>query len=772
MKAIDRETIQRIIDTADIVEVVSDFVHLRRRGANFIGLCPFHNERTPSFSVSRAKGICKCFSCGKGGSPVNFIMEHEQLSYWDALRYLARKYNIEIQEHEVTEAERQAISERQALFDVNDFALKHFHDNLLSTPDGTEIGLAYFRQRGISDAMVEKFQLGYSLDKRYDFLEAARSAGYSDDAMVKTGLCVRTEHGELYDRFKGRVMYPVFSISGKVVAFGGRTLRIDKSMAKYVNSPESVIYKKNRELYGMFQAKQAIVRKDKCILVEGYMDVISMHQQGVENVVASSGTSLTQGQIRLIHRFTENVTVIYDSDAAGIKASLRGIDLLLAEGLNIKVLLLPEGDDPDSFAQSHTAEQVDEYLAEHETDFIRFKTDVLLRDATNDPLKRSEVVASILESIASIPEEIKRNIYIQECALKFSIDEKVLLRQVNLFVVKLAEQNARNSARQRSADSLENTTPQPPATDTQQTAAAHTPVASAENYSETTPAPTAPTENPATPVEAPLEMEAGMQTAIMQSADPCAITLEPQERALLRLALKFGMLELGDDYGLNDDGTHIRVIDFIREDLEGDNLTFRNPLYEKIYREALHERDTDWQTAYAAHLASAQQRLEAREAEGIEEIRRTAANTQEIAIAELKLKETAEAAFKDDIRDFTLSYFERIFLSHPDNDMRRICSDLLVDKHQLSKIYTRQGTHIETEEERIDELVNRALLALKYDLARCHFREISAQISALQATPGYDFNEILSLMTRQKRWSDFCQRLAATIGERVYEPLR
>lgn len=761
MKTIDRETVQRIIDTADIVEVVSDFVNLRRRGANYIGLCPFHNERTPSFSVSRAKGICKCFSCGKGGSPVNFIMEHEQLSYWDALRYLARKYNIEIQEHEVTDAERQAMTERQSLLEVNEFAMKHFERNMLDTADGREIGLAYFRERGINEAMIKRFHLGYSLDRRDDLVAAARKDGYNDEALVKTGLCVRNDRGEIYDRFKARVMYPVFSISGKVVAFGGRTLRSDKAVAKYVNSPESIIYKKSRELYGLYQAKQAIVRKDKCILVEGYMDVISMHQQGIENVVASSGTSLTQGQIRLIHRFTDNVTVIYDSDAAGIKASLRGIDLLLAEGLNIKVLLLPDGDDPDSFAQSHSAQEVEDYLAANEVDFIRFKTDVLLRDAASDPLKRSEVVGSILLSIAHIPEEIKRNVYIQECSMRFGIDERMLLRQVNLFVTKVAEQNAKLSARQAAVDSVADLSAneaEAPAQAADSVATAGAPDVASQ---------TGDASAPLTP-----DIDTTLQAAVNRGADPYADALEPLERALLRLVLKYGMLDLGEEFGLYDDGGHVKVIDYIRDDLEVDNITFRTHLYDRIFREALNIRDTTWDTDFARHLDAAKARLEDLERDGREEIKRTATTLAEINVAEQRLAESCRQAYSDDLLEFTKHYFEKIFISHPDDEVRRGASDLVVERHQLSKIYYRQGTKIETEIDRLDDLVPRALVALKYYMGRCRFHELTQRIREVQSHPGYDMAQIFALMEQQKKWHDFCTHLATQIGERVYEPLR
>lgn len=771
MKTIDRETVQRIIDTADIVEVVSDFVHLRRRGANFIGLCPFHNERTPSFSVSRAKGICKCFSCGKGGSPVNFIMEHEQLSYWDALRYLAKKYHIEIQEHEVTDAERRAMSERQALLEVNDFAMAHFEKNMMETADGREIGLAYFRERGINEAMVKRFHLGYSLDKRADLLEAARKNGYSDEALVKTGLCVRSDRGDMYDRFKARVMYPVFSISGKVVAFGGRTLRSDKAMAKYVNSPESVIYKKSRELYGLYQAKQAIVRKDKCILVEGYMDVISMHQQGVENVVASSGTSLTQGQIRLIHRFTENVTVIYDSDPAGIKASLRGIDLLLAEGLNIKVMLLPDGDDPDSFAQSHTASEVEEYLAANEVDFIRFKTDVLMRDAASDPLKRSEVVSSILQSIANIPEEIKRNVYIQECSMRFGIDERLLMRQVNVFATQLAEQAAKQAARQKAADSIGAPDAGTPANVQPQQQA---PEVAGEAASDVSPGAISqsPQSSEVPEGEPAMQIDTSLQAAVNRGADPYAQALEPQERALMRLALKYGMLDLGEEFGVYDDGARVKVIDYIREDLEVDGIRFHNRLFDKIFNEALEIRERNWDNDVAHHSELATQRMQELEAAGLEEIKRTAGTMEEINKAESKLRENCLAAYNSDMEEYCQLYFEKFFISHPDDDVRRAASDLVMERHQLSKIYFRQGTKIETETDRLDDLVPRALVALKYYMGRCHFQELTKEISRIQSVPGYDIAEIFALMEQQKKWHDFCTQLATQIGERVYEPLR
>jgi len=428
---IDQPTIDRITEAAHIQDVVSDYVTLKKRGVNLLGLCPFHNEKTPSFMVSPAKGIFKCFGCGKGGNSVHFIMGHEQISYYEALKFLAKKYHIEVQERELSPQEMAVRNDRESMFLVNEFAQKHFSHTLHNHIDGKSIGLSYFRERGFRDDIVQKFQLGYSLDQRDAFTQSAIKAGYNKEYLVKTGLTFEGENNYVADRFRGRVMFPVHSLSGKVVAFGGRILKKDDKMAKYVNSPESEIYHKSNELYGIFFAKQAIVKQDRCFLVEGYTDVISMHQSGIENVVASSGTSLTPGQIRLIHRFTENVTVIYDGDAAGIKASIRGIDLLLEEGLNIKVLLLPDGDDPDSFARKHNASDFIEYVDKQSSDFIRFKTNLLLKDAGNDPIKRAGLVIDIVRSIAIIPNNIIRGEYVKECSTLLNVDEAMLYHQIN-----------------------------------------------------------------------------------------------------------------------------------------------------------------------------------------------------------------------------------------------------------------------------------------------------------------------------------------------------
>ena len=429
---IDRITTDKIKEAAQIVDVVSDFVTLKKSGANYKGLCPFHDDRTPSFMVSPAKNYCKCFACGKGGNPIGFIMEHEQLSYPDALRYLAKKYGIQVEEKELTAEERAAQTERESMFILNEWALKWFKDQMHNTMDGRAIGLAYFRERGFRDDIIEKFQLGFCPKGRDTMSRAALKEGYREQYLVGTGLSIKREDGTVVDRFWGRVMFPWYTIGGKVAGFGGRVLdAATKGVAvKYQNSPESSIYSKRRELYGLYQAKQAIVKMDQVYMVEGYTDVISMHQCGIENVVANSGTALTKEQIHLLHRFTNNITLLYDGDDAGIHAAQRGTDMLLAAGMNVKILLLPDGDDPDSFARKHNAEDFRRYVEEHQVDFLRFKTNLALTEAQNDPRKLSALVAEIVTSISFIPDEITRSLYIRETAQTMRMDEKMIIRAV------------------------------------------------------------------------------------------------------------------------------------------------------------------------------------------------------------------------------------------------------------------------------------------------------------------------------------------------------
>lgn len=729
MKKIDRETVQRILDAADIVEVVSDFVHLKRRGSSYLGLCPFHNERTPSFSVSKSKNICKCFSCGKGGSPVNFIMEHEQMSYYEALRYLARKYNIEIKEHEMSDKEREEESERESMLAVNDFALKHFEKNLQETDDGRDIGLSYFLDRGINEASIKKFRLGYSLEKSNDLLNAAKSRGYNEKYLIETGLCIKTDQGRVYDRFKGRVMFPVFSISGKVIAFGGRTLK--KDVAKYVNSPESLIYKKSYQLYGLYQAKQAIVKHDKCILVEGYMDVISMHQSGIENVVASSGTSLTDGQIRLIHRFTDNVTVIYDGDAAGIKASLRGIDMLLAEGLDIKVLLLPDGDDPDSFAQKHTSSELEEYIAANETDFLQFKTSILLNGVKNDPIAKSRVINDIVRSIAVIPNPITRNVYITECSRMLEIDDRIVALQVNkLFMERVGKDNLKK----------------------QQEAAAET-ISDIVNV-----------EEPAKPVEAAAEVK--QQPS---AVDSNSSFLRAYEQGILRYVLRYGMLELCEDYDDIGNPISVKVIDYVNEELKNDDLKFSNPDIEKTFEEAIKCSSMTWEEDNQSNNETLLKERERYIAAGEEEIRTTVTDLNSIAVREKELVERADQLYFKGQREYGMMYIEKILCSHPDDSIRNLTLELVSDKHTLSKVHTKYAK-IETDEDRLPELVPRSIYEFKDAILECRIRKLHDDIKAAYSTPSPDKEVIRELMERHVQLQRLRGEFAKFLGERIINP--
>ena len=575
---IDQATIDRILDTAQIVDVVSEFVTLRRRGVNYIGLCPFHNEKTPSFSVSPSKGVCKCFSCGKGGNVVHFIMEHEQLSYYEALKWLAKKYNIEIKEKEMTQEEKQVQNLRESLFVVNQFAMEYFQEILEKNPDGQSIGMTYFRQRGFRDDIIKKFQLGYCTDQRDAFAQTALQKGYKAEFLEKTGLCYRKEDGSLRDRFWGRVIFPIHSISGKVVAFGGRVLssQTKNVQMKYVNSPESEIYHKSKELYGIYFAKQAIVRQDRCFLVEGYTDVISMHQSGVENVVASSGTALTPEQIRLIHRFTNNITVLYDGDMAGSKASLRGIDMLLEEGMNVKICLLPDGDDPDSFARKHNATDFQAFINNHEVDFIRFKTNLLLEEAGKDPIKRASLISSIVKSIAVIPEEIVRSVYIRECSRLLDMSEKVLTEATSQMV----RQNIENREKEQERKKIREERQQAIATnnvpgnqpDTQIPEQASTPI-------QEIPAPVIPDS-----YQSFIPVEGNENKVFFQ-----------REKSLIKMIIRYG--EKVMCYVENEEQEQVpyKVIEFIAASLKEDDLQFHSPLHRKILNEAVaHEKDAQF----------------------------------------------------------------------------------------------------------------------------------------------------------------------------------
>ena len=448
---ISKETIDKIFETAQIEEVVGDFVNLKKRGSNYAGLSPFTNEKTPSFYVSPAKGIYKCFSTGKGGNSVSFIMEHEHSTYPEALRYLAKKYNIEIDDDAPSVEQLIANNERESILLITGYAQKTFTEDLFNTDEGKSIGLSYFKERGFTEETIKKFQLGYCIDERFHFTNTAISKGYQQEYLVKSGMTIQSENGKAFDRFFGRVMFPIQSLSGRVIAFGGRTLKNDKKVAKYINSPETLIYHKSDVLYGIFYAKKTIISEDNCYLVEGYTDVISMHQTGIENVVASSGTSLTVEQIRLIKRYTHNITILYDGDSAGIKASFRGIDLILEEGCNVKVLLFPDGEDPDSYSRKHSATEVKDFIKSNSNDFIVFKTKILLADTANDPIKKAELIKDIIHSIALIPDAIIRSVYVKECSNLLDIQEQSLITELN----KLWRQKLEKKANERKGENEE-----------------------------------------------------------------------------------------------------------------------------------------------------------------------------------------------------------------------------------------------------------------------------------------------------------------------------
>ncbi len=723
---IDNATVQRILDAADIVEVVSDYVRLKRRGSGYIGLCPFHSDRNPSFSVNKAKGFCKCFSCGKGGTPVGFIMEIEQMTYPEALRTLARKYNIEIEERELTQEEQDAENARQSLLAVNEFALQRFEHNLTDTQEGKNIGYSYFRERGIDDRMIKRFRLGYSLERRDALYSDAIEAGFKEKFLEESGLVIKSERGDWRDRFRARVIYPIFTISGKVVGFGGRTLRKDKDVAKYVNSPESVVYRKSYELYGLYQAKPAIVKQDKCILVEGYMDVISMHQAGVENVVASSGTALTDGQIRLIRRFTENVTVIYDSDAAGIKASLRGIDMLLAEGMKIKVLLLPDGDDPDSFAQSHSSSQVEEYIRDNETDFIAFKTKILLDGVENDPIKRSNVITDIVRTISVIPDQIMRTVYIAECSRTLGIDEKVLALQVTKFIAEKAEKDYNDGVRRKNYEDAHADQAQQSVADNSRPS--ETPQNTGTNY------------------------------------------LTPYEKELLRYVVRYGMLYLGDMTNeTGDEEIQFNVLDFVRNSMADDGIEFTTLDLKRTYEIAQEYVSLHWihdKTRFEEKLkAEEQEKMNA----GIAKIKAEAIDLSDIHRLELELKQRVEKELNDMRNNFESMYMVKALASSPDDTVRRIASDLADEKHRLSKIHTKFSS-VETERDRLKDLVPMAYYNLQEAIIELRIRELRRQIQTECAVTPRNDAKVLELMAKQAEYNEMKKELARYLGERLIAP--
>ena len=746
---IDHNTVQQILDTADIVDVVSDFVALKKRGANWIGLCPFHNDRRPSFYVSRAKGICKCFACGEGGSAVNFIMKHEQLSYPEALRYLARKYHIEIQEKELTDEEKQAQTEREAMLMLNEWACSYFEKQLHETQAGQDIGLSYFKERGFNDATIKEFRLGYSSEGYDDLYKAATAQGFNPRLLFDVGLCIPDDRSGGHDRFRGRVMFPIMNIAGKVIGFGGRTLKKDKNIAKYVNSPESAIYKKGDIIYGLYQAKREISKTDKCFIVEGYADVISMHQAGFKNVIASSGTALTQGHIYAIRRFTNNVTEMFDGDAAGVKAAIRGVDMLLKDGMNIKVLPLPPEDDPDSFVRAHSFAEVEDYIEKNEEDFINFKSSVVLKDAKNDPIKRTAAITDVVKSIALIPDEIARMVYAKECSNLFGMDEQTILRQIKQYRGKYLEQwrkeRQQQEAREQRLAAQSKNSPSP-----------------APDFDEVPPAPL-PDDLAPESEQAPTPREGNHTSTAMGRVDV-------QEREIIRLIVNYGMCYLCDtEY---DDGTvrPTTVLEQINNEIHLDYMGFSVPLYKRIYETAL-----QYIEPYYADLASFKTQLEERTRQFIademtkqDEVDPDALDSVALINAqerkEKAIQAKANVIAKNELLEFNCGYLVKILCSLDDDEVRQLACDLASDNMpQLSKIHTKFTVIVE-ERDKLQKLVPERIDNWKNALLELQINDLKSRIAT---APPEELPKLMELLQELYKKRHI---LAAYIGDRVVNP--
>jgi len=748
---IDHNTVQQILDAADIVDVVSDFVSLKKRGANWIGLCPFHNDRRPSFYVSRAKGICKCFACGEGGSAVNFIMKHEQLSYPEALRYLARKYHIEIQEKELTDEEKQAQSEREAMLMLNEWACAYFEKQLHETQAGQEIGLAYFKERGFNDATIKEFRLGYSSEGYDDLYKAAIAQGFNPKLLFDVGLCLPDDHGG-HDRFRGRVMFPIMNIAGKVIAFGGRTLRKDKEVAKYVNSPESSIYSKRNVIYGLHQAKREISKEDKCFIVEGYADVISMHQAGFKNVIASSGTALTEGHIHAIRRFTSNVTEMFDGDAAGIKAAIRGVDMLLKEGLNIKVLPLPPEDDPDTFVRAHSHTEVEDYIKQNECDFINFKSGIVLNDAQNDPIKRSAAITDVVKSIALIPDEIARMVYAKECSNLFGFDEQTILRQIKQHRNKYIEQWHKERQQQQAREQRQ----------AAQQAGGKSPAQQPEPQYDTPTLPPTPDDF----VESDSTHGNGADNRDIAAHNGVDI----QEREVIRLIVNYGMCYLTDTQYDDETVRPTTVLEYINNELLMDQMDFSNRLYKRTFEIAKRFIDP-----YYRDLASFNSQLEKDTREFIsQEMVQTddqeplELDSHSLIVAqenkEKSIQAKANATAMKKLMDFSSSYLMKLLCSIDDDQVRQLACELATDNlPQLSKIHTKYTVIVE-ERDRLLSIVPERLYNWKNALLIIKINEVKAQIASAAA------DQLPQLLEHLQELYSVRHQLAAIIGDRVVNP--
>ncbi|MDE5790066.1 MAG: DNA primase [Muribaculaceae bacterium] len=715
MPLIDKETVQRITDAADIVEVVGDYVHLVRRGANYMGLCPFHNERTPSFSVNKRKNFCYCFSCKQGGSPVNFIMKKEGLSYHEALLHLARKYGIEVKERELTDEERRQQSEREAMFVANEWAMLKMKENLFDTEEGRNIGLSYFfGQRGITQEACEAFRLGYAIDNGGALTNEAKKVGLDLAVLKKVGLVGESQEGRLYDKYRGRVIFPILNTAGKVIGFGGRTLKNDK--AKYINSPESEIYKKSNELYGLYQARNTIGREDKCYLVEGYFDVIGMWQSGMKNVVASSGTALTDGQIALIHRFTENITLIYDGDRAGIKAALRGVDMLLHHKMKVKVLLLPDGEDPDSFAKKNTPEGFREYVTRNETDVITFKAKVLVNDIKGDPQRRINAVQDMVTTLAHIADPISRDVYIQECSRLMQVPEETILKSVVKKRTELVEHWKRERTRNEFASfsPVNNSTVSNPAVQAKPETVKN--VESADNnipddafFAGINPGPS----------NSPVGSN-NITSGKRAIAPPSP--LYPLEKRIMEFVVKYGFLPF---CCVEDEGEKIwwNITEFISVELNDDGISFSDPKFTRIMQTLLDMKDS-FNLAKEKKEAEIVVKSSEIRKNGYEKIALMNLSMSDIQREEKKLEDEIAEFERDEMFDFEKHYPARILSNHEDDEIREISTELAIERHQLSNIYYRDNNVVETEEDRLNILVPRAVDELKSEILRLQVQEL------------------------------------------------
>lgn len=701
---IDRQTVDRIIDAANIYDVVSDYVTLRRTGASYKGLCPFHDDKTPSFYVNPAKGVCKCFSCGKGGSAVGFIMEIEQMSYPEALRHLAKKFNIEIKEEELTKEEQKNRNERERMLALNDWAASFYHDYMLHDPMGQAVGMAYFRSRGFRDDIIEKFKLGYAPDQWDALAKAALAKGFKEDILVATSLAFKKDNGSLTDKFRGRAMFPWFSLSGQVIGFGGRVLdaRTKGVAQKYVNSSDSEVYHKLQELYGLFQAKKQIAKDQLVYMVEGYTDVLSMHQCGIENVVANSGTALNDAQIQLLKRFTNNIILIYDGDEAGIHAAIRGTDMLLAQNMNVKVLILPDGHDPDSYSRQHSAQEFKDYVRDHQTDFIIFKVNLLMRDAGTDPRKRSEVTENILNSISVIPDEIVRSAYLHECAELMNMDEQMLMRRcVQLRKInserKLKEQEQERARQQRLQEREQQQNVDP------------------ETGGQQSPAPQTQTDSPEPSATADQDPGLQQQQSPAQPSQPQVSSSEPPqfqavsdkwtadmvglEALIMQMVVRYGeqLITTEDENGQQ---VPVKMVRWVKEQLDVDNMAFISPLYAAMMDEALRLVDNEGETC------------------------------------------------------------SRIFLSSPDLQVQHTASEMLNEKYRVdSTFYTGE------ESDNLAEIIQRLVLDYKYYFVRREIHTMKLQLADKAVMS--DSSKYMEILKRYMFFTEIQKQLAKTLGEKI-----